>query len=413
MQGWLVARLRRVTETGRYRPEIDGLRFFAILPVILWHLMETVARDQQRSAPLSAQETAFQYVIPVAWTGVVLFFTISGFIIARQLLAQHESARPFSARHYYLRRVTRIEPPYMFVLIATFLVVVGVGYRPENMVAFWRAPESFTESLLASLFYLHGSLYNTMPRLFPGGWSLEVEVQFYLLAPLIFYTYMRTPSLRRRMYIGITALLAGAVFAFVLDEIFGDRGGHRYSLLKYFPYFWLGVLLADLHIKRRLAPLLSQSGWDIAGLLGLITFMISGIFQHFAEGWNTIVLDLVRFVAITAMFGGALGGRRAAAFCGSTWISIIGGACYSFYLTHAQILKIITPPILAAAQPANLYQAYAISLGVMVPVLLVAGFTFYVLIERPCMIPNWPTLLWNRLTAPFRSRPPVADESTR
>ncbi len=208
-------------------------------------------------------------------------------------------------------------------------------------------------------------------------------------------------------------MLLGAILAFTLDETLGDQGGHRYTLLKYFPYFWLGVLLADIHMQDRLAPLLAPAAWDLAGLAGLTIFLVSGIFQHWTDGWETPVLDFSRYIGIAGMFGGALCGVRFKAFCGSTWISIIGGACYSFYLTHAQLLKLFTPWILSAFRPANLYEAYAVAVIAMLPIILIGGFLFYVLIERPCMIPNWPQRLWRSLVDRLSGRASVASEAAQ
>src|SRR4051794_21430910 len=80
----LSERLRRRTTTGAYFPEIDGLRFLAIAPVVLQHLMERVQRGLEPGG-LSEFDRHLGSLMPTGYLGVKLFFVISGYIICLPL----------------------------------------------------------------------------------------------------------------------------------------------------------------------------------------------------------------------------------------------------------------------------------------------------------------------------------------
>jgi peptidoglycan/LPS O-acetylase OafA/YrhL len=237
-------RLRRITSGGGYKAEIDGLRFWAIFPVVLWHGIQRISRAQP---DLSVTEQSMMLWVPEARVGVMLFLTISGFIISTQFIKARALGRDLDLRTYFYRRVTRIEPPYLLLLVATYLFLTLTSYMPENAVAFWRGEQSNTASFLASVFYLHGIVFNEMPRLFPGGWSLEVEVQFYVLAPAIFALFYFVGTVRRRLIVGVVVLVVAFAIARYFDLSLGTAGPHRYTLIRYFFYFWLGTLIAEIN----------------------------------------------------------------------------------------------------------------------------------------------------------------------
>ena len=128
--GWLSSfplRFRRNVSQGVYRAEIDGLRFFAIAFVIFGHALERAERFFPQSQPWLSGSRAGGF-LQVAPPGVMLFFAISGFVLASQALKA--KASPLSGaflRSYFGRRILRIEPPYVILLPAP-LAVVGLAH---------------------------------------------------------------------------------------------------------------------------------------------------------------------------------------------------------------------------------------------------------------------------------------------
>ena len=85
-------------------------------------------------------------------------------------------------------------------------------------------------------------------------------------------------------------------------------------------------------------------------------------------------------------------------FCGRPWISLIGGACYSLYLTHLQVIH-ATSAFAAKVLPSAGYLQLGLLIALQFVIVLLVGLTFYALIERTFMRPDWPQAMWGRLAS--------------
>jgi peptidoglycan/LPS O-acetylase OafA/YrhL len=398
----LPSKLRRITTSSSYRPEIDGLRFFAIAGVVIGHFASRV--DRFFSSPSGLELTIYN-VIAGMEGGVFLFFSISGFIIASQALRSSEN--PLSAKKlkpYFSRRVTRIEPPYFILLVATFLAISLLGLTPPDAARYGQQSMPLSSSLIASLLYSHGWFYGTTPKLFAPGWTLEVEVQFYILAPLIFYACFYATALRRRMIVNLAGLALSIVASGLVSSA---REPHLvYTIVRFLPYFWLGLVLADINqrcldsLQRIPAAVLSAGGWLGAAIFFLVTRSLPFAPQLF-----------LGLFSIALMFLGAFTKGSFRGFCARPWISLLGGACYSIYLTHLQVLHFGTyafRKLLGNHAPHDFMIAFLLAVIPMVAVTALAGLVFYAFIERPFMIVAWPAKLWNYLRGRFRADAPAA-----
>jgi len=198
--------LRRITSDGKFIPEVDGFRLLAILLVIFDHIHGQIALHVG---------TVWPSVLTIAdggRRGVEFFFVISGFILglpfARRALVSSpsDSQRPFSYRAYLLRRVTRLEPPYVLSLVLRLGLIVVVFHEDLQQLA---------PHFRASLFYVHNLVFADMSRVSPPTWSLEVEVQFYLLAPFLAAVFGISSTMGRR---GL--LIAGTLGLSVLSQLY-------------------------------------------------------------------------------------------------------------------------------------------------------------------------------------------------
>jgi peptidoglycan/LPS O-acetylase OafA/YrhL len=375
--------LRRVVSSNLYKPEIDGLRFFAISMVVIGHLLGRVGR--QMEAVSSASST----YDPTS--GVYLFFAISGFVIASQFL--RKKLAPLSGAFlgpYFLRRLTRIEPPYLLLIILSYLFLITTNYRPPGMRQFYDAHVSLTESFIASLFYSHGWLIGAQPKLFLPGWSLEIEVQFYLIAPFLFYLFFALIKGAARQALGVSLLV---VLAGVSQLPVFRYSAHLYYTLPHFlVYFWLGIVLADINARhsaffRRLPPrILAAAAWVSVPLFQLT-------FSHPSPDFLVETgLQCVAIFFISVIFAGALGRGSFHDFCANRWISLVGGACYSIYLTHLQFLQVATPlvhKLIGRHFEPSWYFALVADAAFLIPCVLLIGVLFYAFVERPFMNPNW------------------------
>lgn len=149
----------------KYRPEIDGLRSVAVLPVVAFHAGVTA--------------------IPGGFAGVDVFFVISGFLIT-SIIAEEAEAGRFSIARFYDRRARRILHALFFVMLVTlpFAWQVMVPYQLEDMAQSALATLLFMFNVLfwfeADYFAVEGS-----SKPFLHTWSLAVEEQFYVVFPLL------------------------------------------------------------------------------------------------------------------------------------------------------------------------------------------------------------------------------------
>ena len=194
----LLSSLRRITSGSQYLPEIDGLRFIAITSVLLYHVGRlTEIHIHPYVVPagrLAASLTAFVFN---GYRGVPVFFAISGFIVALPFARRElQGAADTPLATYFRRRLTRIAPPYVISqLIRLYPVMIA-----KQLTLLQILPH-----LAAGLLYLHLALYRTAPIVQIVGWSLEIEVQFYIVAPFLVRFIFRIPAPWRRM------LLVGAI----------------------------------------------------------------------------------------------------------------------------------------------------------------------------------------------------------
>jgi peptidoglycan/LPS O-acetylase OafA/YrhL len=401
----LPSRLRRVTNAGTYVPQIDGLRFLAIIPVLFWHSGLRGFRNYDQAATPSGAETLVMQWLPHGHVGVDLFFFISGYIIAFPFLSGH----PPRIGKFFGRRLLRIEPPYFLVLIGCFLLLALSGYAPSHAPSFHRTDAPLWQSLAASLVYAHGMIFNAPPRLNPPAWSLEVEVQFYLISPIILGLLLKLKHRIRRVAILLATIAAwlgsSAILGADLESV------HRWTLLGHAWPFLLGMLICDFATEA--SPFAKPTRWvfDVTFLLGLVCMAASGHYEERVHGFLEHALrDGVRALCILAIYYGAARGTIGRRVTGAPWIALIGGACYSIYLTHVPLMQVISEVVFRLVQPTSLLQAWAIAFGVLIPVAIAAGLVFYALIERPCTFPDWPQRLVRMLRRPRNDAPSLASE---
>jgi peptidoglycan/LPS O-acetylase OafA/YrhL len=115
-------KLARVTSGRKLISEIDGLRFIAIVPVMIQHMAERFERNTaiKFSAPLEDDYSSF--LASRGFLGVFIFFVISGFILALPFASYHlKNTKKVSLKDYFWRRITRLEPPYIFWMTVFFI----------------------------------------------------------------------------------------------------------------------------------------------------------------------------------------------------------------------------------------------------------------------------------------------------
>jgi peptidoglycan/LPS O-acetylase OafA/YrhL len=370
---WLTNKASRDTSSGQFIAEIDGLRFVAILSVVLYHLCEMVVVKTGKdpgSDPLVA-------LLNHGDIGVQLFFVISGFVIALPFAKGHlGGGRVPQIKQYYLRRLTRLEPPYMVSLALRFvLLVLLTGKTARELLP----------HLLASLGYLHNLIYADKSAISVVAWSLEVELQFYLLAPFLAAVFLVKSKLCRRAI--IVAVIAGcSALSFTsLSEL------PRYSLsvLPAARFFLTGFLLVDLYLNELARHPKTSLRWDVVSLMAWIAIGLL-LFQGKS---GRVLLVVPIFVAYCAAFKGSWSNRI---FC-RPFVYTTGGMCYTMYLYHFTVINILGRFLAGPLSLLPLWLGIIAAGVVLLPVIFISSTIFFLLVEKPCMKKDWYLKLLDRM----------------
>ena len=368
----ILAQLSRETTSGRFIPEMDGLRFVAIGMVILFHLNGYLAAKSGASLAPSAQSEWLAQLALVGFRGVELFFVISGFILGLPFAAHFlHNSPPVSLKKYYLRRLTRLEPPYIVTVLALFVLALWIQGRTAA---------DLYPHLAASLFYLHNLVYGASSPVIGVAWSLEIEVQFYLLVPLLTLLFAIGNRWVRRLS------LMGLVLALQAAQVFVFRGPRlSLSILAYLQFFLVGFVLADLFLSDWQEAPGRSLWWDVVALAGwpfLVAVLHFEALAHWAFPYVVMLLYCAAFRGLVVKY-----------FFTNRWITAVGGMCYSIYLIHYEVISLagrLTRRI-AIHQPYSLYLFVQLVM-VGLAILLICG-TYFVLLEKPCMRRDWPQRL--------------------
>jgi peptidoglycan/LPS O-acetylase OafA/YrhL len=368
--------LARVTSGQPLIPVVDGLRFVAVSSVCMVHLLDYFVAK----APVPFVDTWtggwLAATLNRGWFGVDLFFVISGFVISLPFASHRLEGRPPpNLRNYYRRRLTRLEPP--FIICITIFFALFVSAKGLNFKAL--LPHYF-----ATATYSHNIVYRSFSLINPVTWSLEVEIQFYLIAPLIAQVFLiGRREIRRAVLISLIA--AASVLQPALRLI------NTISVLEFMQFFLTGFLLADVYSSDW--QRMPNTGYlmDIAGLAALAAL-------YWATGNRDYVSYRPAWIAVSCigLFVGccaAFRGRVSSRVLGNPWIVVIGGMCYTIYLYHCQIFSLLGHAVMSIQLTRNPLINFFIAAGLMVPAMLVVSSLLFVVFEKPFMRRDWPSRL--------------------
>jgi peptidoglycan/LPS O-acetylase OafA/YrhL len=294
----------------QHRSDIDGLRGVAVLSVILYHFGSSVVSG--------------------GFSGVDIFFVISGFVITRSIL-DDISANRFSIVQFYVRRIRRIFPALAALIIVTSIAATIV-LLPSDLVEYSRSVVS-TNLFISNIYFWRSSGYfaaaaQTIPLL--HTWSLAVEEQFYLIAPLVLALTYRFGRKRWEIFLGGPMLLS--FVAGVYAVFTGPTAGFFLIPTRAWELL-VGALIATTN-----RPLLGPS-WvrEVVAALGVVLIVLGLLTLHDTDpfpGWNALFPCLGTAFIIQAAIGQSAPlpwVNRLLALRPLLWLGLIS---YSLYLAH-------------------------------------------------------------------------------
>ena len=339
----------RAAAPARHNRAIDGLRAVAIVPVVIGH-------------------AAAQWM-PGGYLGVDIFFVISGFLLTT-LIVEQSAHGTFRLGDFYKRRMLRIMPA-LVVTVAATLIAGAVLLSPLELRELGKATAATAVFGSNILFWRQSGYFDPVAGQNPlvHTWSLAVEEQFYLLAPLLSLLAARH---RRGLFAALLALAALSLayawhtsrivpstwFFFTLNRVWEIAAGSLFAL-------------ARLHAPARAVP---RSLAEATGALSLLAIAASmALFDAFTHHPGPITL--VPVLSTGVLLVGArrdTAANRLLALPPLVWIGLIS---YSLYLWHQPMLAYARLAAVAPLTDAQLLAVLAVS--------VLAGWLSARFVERP------------------------------
>src|SRR5438045_534304 len=296
---------------GHYRPDVDGLRGIAVVPVVLYH-----------------------YGVPGfggGFVGVDVFFVISGYLITELIYAEMRAGR-FSIVHFYERRIRRIFPA-LFALLFFVTIAASVLLFPRDL-------RQYAKSLWATAvfgsnfsFWRQAGYFDTAADLKPilHTWSLAVEEQFYLVWPAILFglVYLGRAVSRWRMIVVICTILVLSL-AESVRELQSAPTAAFYLLPSRMWELMLGAVLAVADLPRT-GSLMIRNALATAGLV-LIAWAVCT--YNADTPFPALAAVAPCLGAALLIYTGEEGGTAPSRILSTGFLVFVGLISYSLYLWH-------------------------------------------------------------------------------
>ena len=295
------------------RNEIDFLRALSVLSVITFHI------DKE--------------IFPLGYLGVDLFFVISGYLITRNIIKSYQKNN-FSFKQFYLKRLRRILPALLVVLLTTFILAIFILLVADA--------QKFSESILTTLlfisnfyFWITGGYFSSSDELKPllHLWSLSVEEQFYLFFPLFLILVFK---IFKSLKVMLLCIFITIEVSYWINIVFISKG-HNDPIFFLFParvwQFGIGAFfsfLPNLKIKN-----IFYDSCYLITALGLIIFNFNATIQGLPAG------TLLSLGTVMVLFKLQNEKNVFFNFFNFRVLVFIGLISYSLYLWHWPIISFL------------------------------------------------------------------------
>lgn len=311
---------------------LDHLRALAIITVLFYHYR------------MFKHPEWIDSIMGFGWTGVDLFFVLSGYLISSQLFARIAAERPISLPEFFIKRFFRIIPAYLVVLAIYFLV--PAFHEKEALPPLWKFL-TFTQNFGFDIKNL---------GTFSHVWSLCVEEHFYLVFPLVLITMVYFNATKRGGLLLLALLIFGFAarlftwYALVLPDAGNDTFGITWYKQIYYPtYNRLDGLLAGVSIAALFAFKPSAKEWitrygNVTLVLGVM--VLTGAW-FLCEDQKSFYASIFGFPLVSAGYGllvmAAISPGCILYKYESRVTALIAKLSFGIYLIHKGVIHVIQP----------------------------------------------------------------------
>ena len=310
---------------------IDGLRGIAILLVVWFHYWQI----SWQGATIPLLGLSLQPLAETGFLGVALFFFISGFVIPLPFVqARANGAAPPSWRHFYTRRFLKIVPSY--VLCIAVLIAIGFQTYP-NLLAGLR-------DVVFHLLFVHDWFAQTNESIDGPMWSLGVEVQFYLIFPLLcaaFLRWPRTTALALFALANVWRLWWLHANTYFIEELLAQLPG-------YIDFFAAGMLCAWACVAIGRRPQVAARRWTFSALMlvGIAAYVVLAhdCYLHrfdpgWPQGWVVHWRSAVALTCLATGLGSLFALRGLQHTLANPILIFLAAISYNLYLWHVPIAR--------------------------------------------------------------------------
>jgi len=331
----------------RHIASIDGLRAIAVTAVVLYHLGISW--------------------IPGGFLGVDLFFVISGYVITRLILDSINQSSALDLREFYAARLRRIYPAFIFMVVCT-IIFIGV-WAPEAIKRFLSdLPYALTGSINWLLVARHQDYFETIgrPPLLQHTWSLAVELQFYLIWPIILLTVLKYFGKKNIARIALLIAITSGVTLFLvslqLDQSNAQQVSHIYfGTDTHSLGLFLGSALAVSWIPQNLSADIEKRAQDVVdaiGVIGLLGLIAAFLFIDEANAsLYRIAFPLAGIFGCLVIISLVHPASRFAPLISSAPFRWVGQRSYGIYIWHWVIFQVTRPSVDLTGESWALYLA--------------------------------------------------------
>ncbi|KAA2241369.1 acyltransferase [Chitinophaga agrisoli] len=341
------------------------------------------------------------------WTGVDLFFVLSGYLIAGQLFNGIRQGKGVSLKEFYLKRFFRILPAYLVVL--TLYFSIPAFKEREGLSALWKYL-TFTQNFGLDLRQIHA---------FTHAWSLCIEEQFYLFFPLIILFFTRLKQPKWGFYLVLALILGGLAirtyswFHFVAPMQGQDGVGQLWFKWVYYPTYGrldgllTGIIIAGIFQFRPVVKERMTRHGNAVLLAGLALITVC----YFMCNGNMISIEtsIIGFPLLSIAYGvmvvAAVSPSCILYKINARVTGVIATLSYPIYLSHKAVVNLTQQWV--AQWGMDIAPDGVVMFVICMITVVLAGAVLHWIVEKPFL--RWRDKVLKRKVVPVAAEVSVGD----